>query len=380
MFTGLGHEQEGGAHVKITDLRIRVVKPEGFVFQWREDIPPIQLTMTVFEIITDAGITGVATSWLPSTPHEIAEQADHFFRPMLLGENPLDRERIWHNTMAFSRYLIAPKAASLIDIALWDIAGKMAQLPIHQLLGSYREQVPVYVTTETQTEAADYARIAVECQQAGMHAVKLHAAAQPDKDIEAAIATREAVGPDYTLMLDATSAYDYQDALRVGRALERLNFHWYEDPIRDDDVAGFAELCRALDIPVFMGESTARGPWTFSHYLSAGACDGLRAVGDVIGGITGLRKVGALAELHNRRLEPHSYGSTLVQAAHLHYILSVRNCEYFELPYPRGPLDFGMKTTVHIDDNGYVHAPTEPGLGYEIDWDVIDDATIAEYR
>ncbi|MET7399936.1 enolase C-terminal domain-like protein [Dactylosporangium sp. NPDC005572] len=364
--------------MKITDLRTRVVAPPEFVFQWREDIPPVQLTMTVFEIETDEGITGVSTSWLPAAPNEIAESAMHFFKPLLIGADPFQREKIWHELMAFSRYMISPKAASNIDIALWDIAGKAAGRPVYELLGAYRDRVPVYITTETQKDAQDYAQIAVKCKEQGLHGVKLHAAATPDKDIEACRATRAAVGDDFTLMLDATSAYDWHDAVRVGREIEKLGFHWYEDPMRDDDVAGFVQLCQVLDVPVLMGESTARGPWTFAHYLSQGACDGLRAVGDIIGGITGLRKIGALAELHNRRMEPHSYGSTLVQAAHLHYILSVRNCEYFELPYPRGPLDFGMKDVIEVGADGYVRAPTAPGLGYEIDWDVIDNATVKQ--
>lgn len=365
--------------MRISDLRITVVEPPEFTFQWREDIPPVQLTMTVFELETDEGVTGVSTSWLPAGPREIAESADHFFRPLLVGTDVTQRERLWHEMMAFSRYLIAPKAASNIDIALWDIAGKAAGVPVYQLLGAYREEVPVYITTETQKNAEDYAEIALAAKAEGMHAVKLHAAATPDKDIEACRATREAVGDDYTLMLDATSAYDYQDALRVGREIERLGFHWYEDPMRDDDIAGFVQLCQALDIPVLMGESTARGPWTFAAYLQAGACDALRAVGDVMGGITGLRKAGALAELHNRRLEPHSYGSTLVQAAHLHYMLSVRNCEFFELPHPRGPLDFGMSNTIEISAEGYAQAPTRPGLGFDLDWDELDNHTIEKY-
>lgn len=365
--------------MKITNLKARVVAPSEFVFQWREDIPPIQLTMTVFEIETDDGVTGVSTSWLPASPTEIAETGAHFFKPLLVGSDPFERERLWQEMMAFARYLIVPKAASLLDIALWDLAGKALGVPVYKLLGAYRTKVPAYATTETWPEVADYARVAVECKEIGFQAVKLHAYASPDKDIEVCRAVREAVGPDYTLMLDATSAYDYQDAVRVGRALEELDYAWYEDPVRDDDVAGLVDLCRALDIPVLMGESTHRGIWPFAQYLAQGAADALRAVGDVMGGITGLRKVGALAEAHNRRMEPHSYGSTLVQAAHLNYILSVRNCEYFEVPHPRGPLDYAMKDVIEMDAEGFIHAPVKPGLGYDLDWDVIDDETIAEF-
>jgi L-alanine-DL-glutamate epimerase-like enolase superfamily enzyme len=98
-----------------------------------------------------------------------------------------------------------------------------------------------------------------------------------------------------------------------------------------------------------------------------------------MGGITGMRKVGALAEAHGRRMEPHSYGSTLVQAAHLHHMLASRNCTFFEMPVPKGPLDFGMKDVIEADADGFVHAPTAPGLGYEVDWDVISDGTVAEF-
>lgn len=365
--------------MRIKDLRVRVVAPEDFVFQWREDIPPIQLTMSVFEVETDGGPTGVATSWLPAAPNEIAETAVHFLKPLLVGADVHDRERLWQEMMSFARYLIMPKAASLIDIALWDIAGKLADLPVYKLLGAYRHEVPAYATTETCETVDDYVRLTLDCREQGFTAVKLHAYGVPDKDIEVCRAVREAVGPDYVLMLDATSAYDWEGAIRVGRALEELGYHWYEDPIRDDDVPGFVQLCNILDIPVLMGESTSRGIWPFAHYLSEGAADALRAVGDVMGGITGLRKVSALAEAHNRRMEPHSYGSTLVQAAHLHHILSVRNCEFFEMPVPKEALDYGMKETIEIDGGGMVHAPTTPGLGYEVDWDVIDDATVSEY-
>jgi L-alanine-DL-glutamate epimerase-like enolase superfamily enzyme len=108
--------------------------------------------------------------------------------------------------------------------------------------------------------------------------------------------------------------------------------------------------------------------------------DGYRTVADVVGGITGMRKVTAAAEVRNRRLEPHSYGSTLVQAAHLHHILASRNCEYFEVPHPKETLDFGMKDVIEIDTHGHVHAPTKPGLGFDLDWDVIDNSTVTEFK
>lgn len=366
--------------MKITSLRIRVCEPKQWQFQWRDDIPPIHNTMTVFEIGTAEGHTGVCTSWLPASPVEIAEQANHFFRPLIVGADSNDRERLWHEMMAHARYLIMPKAASHIDIALWDLAGKQAGLPVYKLLGAYRDKVPTYATTTSYDTVEKNVEVALAIKKRGYNACKLHPPSIPDLDIEICKAVREAVGPDYRLMLDPTSAYEYDQALRVGRAIEALGFYWYEDPIRDDDIAGLRELCRALDIMVLMGESTHRGPWAFANFFNAFAGDGYRAVADVVGGLTGLRKVAAAAEVHNRRVEPHSYGSTLVQAAHLHHILASRNCEYFEVPHPKETLDFGMKNAIEIDADGHVHAPTAPGLGFEIDWDVIENSTIAEFR
>ncbi len=365
--------------MRITDMKIQVLEPEGFTFQWREDIPPIQNSMSVLRLETDEGITGVSTAWLPAAPREIAETAIHYFKPLIVGADAHDRERLWQEMMRMVRYLIPPKAASMIDIALWDIAGKQAGLPIYQLLGAYRHEIPAYATTEVFADDQGFIDATLTIRDTGYHACKLHGYTDPDKDIRLIAAVREAVGPDYRMMFDATSGYDFQDALRVGRALEQHGYYWYEDPVRDDDVAGNRHLARELDIPVLMGESTSRGIWPYANFLREESADALRVVGDLVGGITGMRKIDALAEAHGRRAEPHSYGSTLVQAAHLHHMLASSNCEYFEMPYPEGPLGFGMKDHIEMSKDGIVSAPTAPGLGYEVDWDVVDDATVAEY-
>jgi L-alanine-DL-glutamate epimerase-like enolase superfamily enzyme len=360
-------------------MKIRVVQPDDFSFTWRKDLPPVSMTMTVFELQTDADITGYSTSWLPAAPHEIAQSADHFLRPMIIGQDVCDREKIWHDMMSMARFLIPPKAASQIDFALWDIAAKAAELPVYKLLGAYRHKLPVYDTMQSQDTAEEVAELILATKLRGIPAAKLRAKPDPNLDIEAARLAREAVGPDYVLMFDATNSYDWEDAIRVGRELQKLGFFWYEDPMPDWDIAGYRQLCQALDIPVLMGEAMMRGPQQLASILTEGAADSVRGVGDLIGGITAMRKIGATAEMLGRRMEPHAYGSTLVQAAHLHYMLSAKNCTYFEMPHPREVLDFGMKDILDIDENGWVHAPTAAGLGYEIDWDVMDNATIARY-
>jgi L-alanine-DL-glutamate epimerase-like enolase superfamily enzyme len=176
--------------------------------------------------------------------------------------------------------------------------------------------------------------------------------------------------------LDPVNGYVFDDALRVGRVLDELRFAWFEAPLPDDDVSGYAELCRRLDVPVANGEVRIRSLREYGELLQRGAVDVVRCAADVQGGLTALRKVGALAEAFARPLEPRSYGSTLVQAAHLHWCLSVANCRFFEVPEPKGWLDFGMRTTIAPSTDGMVSAPAGSGLGVEVDWDEVDDATV----
>lgn len=367
-----------GDEVQITNVVVKVVQPEEWVFQWKEEIPPRRMSLTALRIDTDEGVSGEATAWLPGPAREVADTVAEYIRSVLIGRSVNDREAIWHEMMAFSHSTISPKAASTTDIALWDLAGKQAGLPVYQLLGAYRHSIRAYASTVSYPNVQDYVDVALECQRLGFTAFKTHAFGLPDEDLEVCRAVREAVGPGVDLMHDPVNAYNFIDALRVGRGLQELDFTWYEAPIRDEDIHGYVQLCQALDIPIAGAESLIRGIWDFARYLEHQAVDIVRCIGDAMGGITAMRKVGALCEAYNRRMEPHSYGSTSVQAAHLHYMLSARNCEYFEMPYPVGVLDFGMKSGIVLNPDGTVSAPTAPGLGFDVDWDVIDDGTVYE--
>lgn len=365
--------------MQIKEIQLQVVQPPDLVLQWRDEVPPRQLVLTVVRILTDEGVEGNCVTWLADAGTEIADCIDNYLRPFVVGEELWNRERIWYSMMALTGFTASNKAISAVDIALWDAAAKAAGLPLYKLLGAYRDRIPAYASTITYATTQEYVDLAVDCQKQGFTAFKLHGHGTPHEDVEICEAVRAAVGPSMKLMLDPVNTYAYDDALWVGRALERLGFIWYEAPIRDEDIAGLKALSDALDIAVLGCETKNRGIWEHAPYISAGALDMYRCVGDGIGGVTALRKLGALCETHNRKLEPHSYGSTLVQAAHLHYMLSIRNCDYFEMPVPIGLLDYGMKSGITLEPDGTVVAPEAPGLGYEIDWDAMDAATVKTY-
>jgi len=178
------------------------------------------------------------------------------------------------------------------------------------------------------------------------------------------------------LMIDSGNAYDRQEAYHVATVLAELDFYRFEAPIPDTDIDGLAELTSTFGMDISAVEFVTSGFRSYGPYVTKHAVNSLRSIGDVIGGITAMRKSASLCEAFDINYDPHSYGTTHIQAAHLHVMLAIHNCDFVELPVPQGVFDHGMRDTIWIDRDGYIDAPTKPGLGYEADMDVIDDLTI----
>jgi L-alanine-DL-glutamate epimerase-like enolase superfamily enzyme len=188
---------------------------------------------------------------------------------------------------------------------------------------------------------------------------------------------REAVGADFRVMLDATWSYRYDQALRVGRAIEDLGFYWYEDPLADDDLFGCIRLREKLDIPLMATEYAPGGFTNYVPWIINRATDYLRGDVAVKGGITALIKTAHLAEAFGMNFEVHHGGNSLNNVANLHVIMAIRNCEYFEVLLPAGAQKYGLAQDIEVDGRGLVHAPTAPGLGYPIDLERIERTKVA---
>jgi L-alanine-DL-glutamate epimerase-like enolase superfamily enzyme len=315
-----------------------------------------------------------------------------FIGPLLAGNDPFDRELIWQQLGAAK---LPENVTSVIDLALWDLAGRVTNLPVHKLLGGARDRVKAYASSFNNLGTPDdYAAHALECRRAGYRAYKIHpyfafdpARQQPafpkppavEWDLAICRAVREAVGDDMALMFDPWGAYDrYDDALRVGRELERLEFTWYEHPMPEHRVHLYAELAGALDIPICGPEIAEGGIATRAEWLLRGASDISRI--DVLrGGITGAMKLAATCEAFGARCELHmsGFGNLQVLGA-----TSDDVCEYYE----RGLLGPGARydeTPPYLSApcdplaDGYVSVPQLPGLGYDVVWDYIDDHRLA---
>ena len=326
---------------------------------------------------TDAGLEGHA--FLGSAMRSASMDAQsliRFLKPLVLGQDPLDRERLWQLLWQRNRATTI-RAIGAMDVALWDLCGKAAGLPIHRVLGSYRAHAPAYASSAVLPSTEAYAEEAARFKAEGWTAYKIHPPTDPSTDIAVCEAVRRAVGDRYTVMLDSTWAYQYPEALRVGRAVEALGFHWYEDPLADDDVYNYVKLKQHLAIPILATEYAPGGFTALAPWITAQATDYLRGDVAVKGGITPLVKSAHLAEAFHMSFEIHHGGNSLNNVANLHVTMAIRNCEFFEVLLPAAAQKYGLAEDIEVDQQGLVHAPTAPGLGAAIDFDLIARQTTA---
>ncbi len=172
------------------------------------------------------------------------------------------------------------------------------------------------------------------------------------------------------LMLDSMWSYQYEDAMRVGRAIEELNFYWYEDPLVEEDIYSYKKLHQKLDIPIMSTEYAPGRLYGMAEWITEYATDFLRGDVAVTGGITPMIRLANLAEAFNMKCEIHHGGNSLNNVANLHITMAVPNCEFFEFFPCTGANMFGLVEDIDFE-NGYVTAPENPGLGFEIDWKLL---------
>lgn len=362
--------------MRITEVAVQVVEP-GMQTVVAERLI-LNLSNVVVRVRTDEGVEGVAGSTTYLGAHAAASAIAEL-RPLLVGEDPLYRERLWNRLNEVSTIVLPPHALAAIDCALWDLAGRAAGLPVYKLIGAQRDTVPAYASTLTYGSLEEFEREVAAALERGFRAVKLHVWGDPDRDLELISRIRRLAGPGIALMIDAVGSYDVPAALRVGRRLEALGYEWFEMPIRDQHIHGYRELAAALDIPVTSGEVNTYTFTESANYIAARAWDIVRVDAGISGGITGARKTAALAEAFGMRCEIHSFGYALAQAANLQVMGAVKNCRFFEYPMPFGGYDQGMLDRIELDAAGEVPVPQKPGIGLDVDWERMDAMTTARY-
>ena len=330
------------------------------------------------EIQTDQGLTGIGPDVEPS----IASIA----REHLVGRDPFDVER-HASVLQYFAPNVAYRGVAGVDIALWDLIGKACGQPLYKLWGGDQGSVAPYASLIKLSTPEERAELAVDLANQGWKAIKLrlhHLSMR--EDIETVEAVRRAVGDTMTIMVDANQAqssgdwqpgvrWDFRRAVETARELQRLNCYWLEEPLGRYAFPELAELRRRVELPIAGGENNP-GVHEFTQILDAGAYDVLQPESLVLGGITSLRKIGALAEAYRKRIVPHHGGGGLGVIAHLHLVASWPHAPYLELLHDPPVADYRHRFAIMEDpplvgDDGLVPVPEGPGLGVEIDGELI---------
>jgi D-arabinonate dehydratase len=352
------------------------------------------------EVETDDGITGIGEAGVggSSTGNVIERQ----LRPMLLGDDPLLIEGLWQKMFArtrqFGRRGIVMNAISGIDVALWDIAGKVAKLPVYRLLGACRDRVEAYASGGFYQEGKSIDDLAGEAEgyrARGFHGMKMkigrnpstqthlrHLAAnaqtcevEPEEDIARVAAVRRALGPQTKLMVDVNCAWSPAVAIEMGRALEPYKLYWIEEPVATDDIDGSARVADALATPI-AGYETEIGLYGFRELITRGAVDIVQPDIGWTGGFSEGRRIAALAQAHHLMVAPHAFGGAVLLAASLHFVASIPNGLVLEFDQnPNGLRDELLKEPMRADGDGMIRLPERPGLGIEL-----DRAAVERYR
>ncbi len=334
---------------------------------------------SILAIETDAGVKA-------ETPGGVDGRTAQY----LLGRNPLERDVIWHDLKRSQRGRTNAPPGS-VDVALWDLAGKLYNAPIHELLGGWRLTLPCYASTYHGdengglTRPEDYGQFALSCkEELGYPAFKIHGwiGGPIQREVDAVLAIRRAVGDDMALMLDPAGAFaTFDDVLRVGRACDEAGYFWYEDAFRGGGFSQYAhvKLREFIKTPLLTGEHI-RGLEAKADLITAKGADYLRASAGNDGGITGVMKLAHLAEAFGMDVELH--GPSL---AHRHCMAAIRNSNWYELGlvhpkvrHNRAPIYKDPRWNdllESVDDHGCVAVPNGPGLGVELDWDFITSRT-----
>jgi len=291
-------------------------------------------TTHLVEIETDEGITGWGECFGPGNI-ALANKfiIEKVIQPLIKGENPTNKEYIWHkiyNSLRDSGQKGMPiQALSGIDIALWDILSKKANLPLYQLLGGKcNNQIPVYgYGMMLQKKSVEqlielFQKEAKEIKAKNFKAMKMKIGIGPKDDLKLVKAVREAVGDDYKLMVDANHAYNLSDALYVGKGLDEMNIYWFEEPVAPEDYEGYKELKEKLKTNIAGGEAEFT-KYGWNQLIKNRCVDIAQPEVCGLGGITEYLKISALAQSNFIPIINHVWGSALSVAVNLHLLISM---------------------------------------------------------
>jgi L-alanine-DL-glutamate epimerase-like enolase superfamily enzyme len=366
--------------MKIREVRavgLRGGTPEG---GWTNELRPETCVHTLVSVITDEGIAGVGSVF---TSDDLVRASLGVLQPLLLGENPLEPERVseklHQNTFWQGRGGAITHTISGIDIALWDLLGKATKQPVGRLLGGrYRERVRPYASL-LMTEPGPLAETLLALKAQGYRAYKIGWGPFGRRDAatdEAIVrAARKAIGDSNALMVDAggSDAFwkgDYKWALRTADMLAAYDVAWFEEPLSPDALEDFVQLRRRSKIPISGGETLTRRQ-SFRPWIEAGAFDIVQPDVTKVGGISEERQIARMAQDHGIKFVPHGWNTAVGVAADLQLASAVPGTDLIEYKTGSAYVDDIVVGGWTLDAEGMLEIPDAPGLGITIDPEVL---------
>lgn len=327
------------------------------------NILPIVTAYTFLYVFTDEGITGIGPARSGALDKALIEE---LLKPYVVGEDPLNSERIWEKmywaSLQYGRRGAAISAISTIDIAIWDLKGKILNQPVHKLLGGHRDTVPSYGSginlNYTREELVEEMTAYVE---SGFKMVKMKIGRRdPDDDLERVKLVREAIGPDVDLALDVNNGWSVKTAIRMAGKLEKYDIYWLEEPILADEIDNLSRLADETSIPIAVGENHYT-KWEFKELMERGAMEIVQADIGKCGGVTEFIKIAAMADAYGLPVCPHH--TEYVDAP---LVAAIPNGLFHE--YIREW--FGPMGQLFVDpikpENGEISPSNKPGFGIEL--------------
>ncbi|HVK17512.1 MAG TPA: mandelate racemase/muconate lactonizing enzyme family protein [Fimbriiglobus sp.] len=369
----------------IADLRLTGLTGGTVEGGWAEELVPEDNVHTVVEVIADDGRVGAGSAY---TSLALVDAGVRLLRPLLVGERADEparvSEKLRQHTFWQGRGGAVEHAISGIDIALWDLFGKITDQPVARLLGGiYRDRIKPYGSLLFDEPDALRWKL-TQATARGFRAIKLGwkpFGRRDGKTDELLVRTaRETVGPDVELMVDAGGSdafwpHGYKWALRTAQMLAAYDVTWFEEALPPDDLEGYVELRRHSPVPIATGEVLTRRQ-SFRPFLERGAVDIIQPDATKCGGLTEALRVAWMAQDHNVLFVPHGWNTALGLAADLHLTAALPVARYVEFLTPSPYIDRLVTTPPRPDADGMLALPTGPGLGVELDRDALKEFAV----
>ena len=339
------------AAIEVDLIALPMVSPP---FAWRRGLrgsAPARTT-AVLRIVTDDGAVGEA--YLEWSGPMLEDIVDRILREELVGERADRREWLWHRLWELDRTEEFPIwLVGVVDVALWDLEGRILGVPVHRLLGTFRDAIPAYASTTTFATVEEYLDVCSQCLELGYAAIKLHGFGDARADAALCQRVRDHVGSDVELMYDGSAGFDLPQAVYLGRALSEAGYLWYEEPMREFSVTAYKWLAERVDVPLLVGETSDGSHLNTADFIASGCASYVRTSANHRGGITGAMRIAHLADAYRLRAEVHGPTEPAV-----HLCMAVPNCTYYESLVTSNP----VVREPRVGANGLVEAPTTPGI------------------